>query len=68
MMPNGTLSLACALYAVGVRPGDEVIVPDFTMAATPNSVRLIGANVVFADINRKDFWLNFEEMKKKVTS
>ena len=68
MMPNGTLSLSCALYAVGVRPGDEVIVPDYTMAATPNSVRLIGANVVFADINRDNLCLDFEEMKKKVTS
>lgn len=67
MMPNGTLSLSCALYAVGVRPGDEVIVPDYTMAATPNSVRLIGATVVFADINRDNLCLDFEDMKKKVT-
>ena len=68
MMPNGTLSLSCALYAVVVRPGDEVIVPDYTMAATPNSVRLIGANVVFADIDRDNLCLDFEDMKKKVTS
>lgn len=68
MMPNGTLSLSCALYAVGVRPGDEVIVPDYTMAATPNSVRLIGANVVFADINRDNLCLDYEDMKKKVTA
>lgn len=67
MMPNGTLSLTCALVAVGVGVGDEVIVPDYTMAATPNSVHLIGAKAVFVDIDRKNLCMDFERMKAAVT-
>lgn len=66
-MPNGTLSLSCALVAVGVGVGDEVIVPDYTMAATPNSVHFIGARAVFVDISRKDLCMDFGQMKKAVT-
>lgn len=67
IMPNGTLSLSLALYAVGVRPGDEVICPDYTMAATPNSVHLIGAKAVFVDIERDTLCMDFDMMKKAVT-
>ncbi len=67
MMPNGTLSLSCALVAVGVGVGDEVIVPDYTMAATPNAIHLIGAKAVFADINRKNLCMDFEQMKSVLT-
>lgn len=67
IMPNGTLSLSCALAAVGVGVGDEVIVPDYTMAATPNSVHLIGAKAVFADISRKNLCMDFGRMKEAVT-
>lgn len=67
IIPNGTLSLSCALVAVGVGVDDEVIVPDYTMAATPNSVHLIGAKAVFVDINRKNLCMDFERMKEAVT-
>ena len=67
MMPNGTLSLSCALVAVGVGVGDEVIVPDYTMAATPNSVHLIGATAVFVDVNRDNLCMDFEKMQEAVT-
>lgn len=67
IMPNGTLSLSCALVAVGVKAGDEVIVPDYTMAATPNSVHLIGARAVFVDIDRKNLCMDFEQMKAAFT-
>lgn len=67
IMPNGTLSLSCALAAVGVCPGDEVIVPDYTMAATPNSVHLLGAKAVFTDIDRHNLCMDFEQMKAAVT-
>ena len=64
---NGTLSLSAALMAVGVGVGDEVICPDYTMVATPNSVELIGAKAVFADIDRNTLCLNFDAMKDAVT-
>jgi perosamine synthetase len=50
---------------VGV--GDEVIVPDYTMVASPNSAELIGAKAVFVDIDRKNLCMDFEKMKAAIT-
>jgi perosamine synthetase len=47
---NGTVSLTLAAIALGIGPGDEVIVPDYTMIATPNSVKMLGAVPVFVDV------------------
>ena len=54
---NGTAALHLACLAVGLRPGDEVIVPSLTFVATANAVRYTGAVPVFADIESLD-WLN----------
>lgn len=67
IMPNGTVSLSVALMACGVGIGDEVIVPDYTMVATPNSAELIGAKAVFVDIDRRNLCMDFEKMKEAVT-
>ncbi|MAH06454.1 MAG: UDP-4-amino-4,6-dideoxy-N-acetyl-beta-L-altrosamine transaminase [Alphaproteobacteria bacterium] len=48
---NGTTALHLALLALGVGPGDAVIVPTVTFLATANSVRYTGADVVFADVD-----------------
>jgi perosamine synthetase len=48
---NGTASLHLALAALGIGPGDEVIVPDLTFAATAHAVILAGATPVFADVD-----------------
>ena len=42
---SGTIGIALSLMAVGIGPGDEVIVPDLTFIATANAVRLTGASV-----------------------
>jgi dTDP-4-amino-4,6-dideoxygalactose transaminase len=55
---SGTSALQLALMAIGVGPGDEVVVPSFSFAATANVVRLVGADVVFADIERDSFCLD----------
>lgn len=47
---NGTLALYLALRAVGIQPGDEVIVQDITFVASANAVEMVGARPVFADI------------------
>jgi len=64
---NGTASLIIALMACGIGPGDEVIVPDYTMVATPNSAELIGARAVFVDIEKDNLCMDFEQMKAAVT-
>jgi len=55
---SGTSGLHLGLLAAGVGPGDEVIVPSFTFAATGNSVALTGATPVFADIEPDTFSLD----------
>ncbi|MEQ3551236.1 DegT/DnrJ/EryC1/StrS family aminotransferase [Pseudonocardia nematodicida] len=55
---SGTSALHLGLLAAGVGPGDEVIVPSFTFAATANAVALTGATPVFADIRRDDYTLD----------
>ena len=55
---SGTSALHLSLLALGLGPGDEVIVPSFTFAATANAVRLVGAEPVFADIDRDSFNLD----------
>lgn len=52
---SGTSALHLTLLALGFGPGDEVICPSFTFAATANAIRLVGATPVFADIQRSSF-------------
>jgi len=62
--PNGTLSLYLALRAMGIGPGDEVIVPDFTFIASANAVEMVGARPVFVDINKHDLQINLEDCER----
>lgn len=52
---NGTVALHLALEILGVRPGDEVIVPALTYIAAANAVRYVGADVVLVDVDQ-DTW------------
>lgn len=55
---SGTSGLHLGLHAAGVGPGDEVVVPSFSFAATANAVALTGATPVFADIDPDTFCLD----------
>lgn len=57
---NGTVALHLALVALGVGPGDEVIVPDLTFAATINAVLYCGATPVIVDIDPKTWTMSLE--------
>ncbi|MFH1088350.1 MAG: aminotransferase class I/II-fold pyridoxal phosphate-dependent enzyme, partial [Patescibacteria group bacterium] len=67
VVSNGTISLTLALMACGIRPGDEVIVPDYTMVATANAVKLAGAEVVFVDIERDTLGIDLEQIKQAIS-
>ncbi|MCG2622717.1 DegT/DnrJ/EryC1/StrS family aminotransferase [Arthrobacter sp. I2-34] len=64
---SGTSGLHLGLLAAGIGPGDEVIVPSFTFAATANSVALTGATPVFADIDPDYFCLDAASVAAAVT-
>jgi dTDP-4-amino-4,6-dideoxygalactose transaminase len=64
---SGTSGLHLGLLAAGVGPGDEVIVPSFTFAATANSVALTGATPVFADIELTHYCLDVDHVAGLVT-
>lgn len=68
VVSNGTVSLAIGLWALGIGTGDEVIVPDFTMVASPNAVLLTGAKPVFVDIEKDSLCLDISDVEKKITS
>lgn len=64
---SGTSGQHLGLLAAGVGPGDEVIVPSFTFAATGNSVALTGATPVFADIEPDYYSLDPQSIKDSIT-
>lgn len=65
---NGTVSLTLAALSVGITAGDEVIVPNYTMVATPNSVKLFGATPVFVDVDNTTLCLDLEKTRAAITS
>lgn len=67
VMMNGTVTLIAALMAMGIKSGDEVIVPDFTMSATSHAAAIIGAKPVFVDVERSTLCMDFEKMKAAVS-
>lgn len=64
---NGTISLSLAAMASGIEAGDEVIVPNYTMIATPNSLKLFGAEPIFVDIELDTLCLDIDLVKKAIT-
>ncbi len=66
-MNSGTSALHLGFIAAGIKPGDEVIVPSFSFAATANAVVLAGAVPVFADIDPRTFNLDPDHVEKLIT-
>lgn len=64
---NGTAALHGACYAAGIREGDEVITSPMTFAASSNCVLYMGGTPVFADIDKDNFNIDIDEIKKKIT-
>lgn len=64
---NGTIALHLALLGLGVRPGDEVLVPSLTFIATANAVRYVGAEPVFVDVDPDTWCIDPERLAEAVT-
>ncbi|MBI96451.1 aminotransferase DegT [bacterium] len=61
---NGTVGLRLALFIVGVKPGDEVIVPPLTFVASANAISHLGAYPNFVDIENKSLGICPESLSK----
>lgn len=64
---NGTDALQIALMALGLKEGDEVIVPAFTYVATAEVIALLKLKPVMVDVDPNTFNLNVEHIKNKIT-
>src|SRR6185436_6919079 len=62
-----TTALHLAVAALGLKPGDEVIVPGFTWVATPNVVEHMGATPVFCDIDLATFNIDVSRIERLIT-
>jgi dTDP-4-amino-4,6-dideoxygalactose transaminase len=64
---NGTDALEIILTALGIGPGDEVIVPALTWISTAEAVTNVGAEPVFADIDRHTYTIKYSDIEEKIT-
>jgi perosamine synthetase len=64
---SGTAALHSAMYAAGIGPGDEVILPPMTFAATANSVVFQRGTPVFADVNLDTLLIDPNKVEAKIT-
>jgi perosamine synthetase len=64
---SGTAGLHCAVYAAGIKSGDEVITSPMTFMATANCIRYQGAKVVFADVEPDTLNIDPEKIKECLT-
>jgi len=63
---NGSVAIEIALRALGVKPGDEVIVPSYTFVSTATSVLMVGAVPVFADIDKQSYCLDHRDAARRM--
>ena len=64
---NGTDALQLALMALGLKPGDEVITPDFTFIATVEVVALLGLKPVLVDVDINNFNIDIDGLRAAIT-
>lgn len=64
---NCTVGLEMALRALGIGPGDEVILPDYTYPASASAVAIVGADIVMVDVNPQSMLIDYDAVEKAIT-
>ena len=64
---SGTSAGHAALFATGINPNDQIIVPSFTFISTANWVKMVNAKLRFCDIEEKTLGMNPDQIKKKIS-
>ncbi len=64
---SATAGMQLILHCLGIKEGDEVIIPAYTYCATANVVKHTGATPIMVDVNTSDFNINIEQIKKAIT-
>lgn len=65
---NGTVALHLALVSLGIGPGDEVIIPDITFAATINAVLYTGATPVLVDVDKSSWNIDTQSIISNISN
>jgi perosamine synthetase len=65
---NGTTALHLALVSLGIKKGDEVIVPNFTMISSANAICYTGAKPIFVDADINTWNIDVKQIEKKITN
>lgn len=65
---NGTISLTLGAIAIGIKAEDEILVPNYTMIASPNSLKMIGAKPVFVDVELETLCMDINLAKRAINS
>lgn len=68
MTTSGTSAIILSLIALDLNIGDEVIVPNYTMIATVNAIRMLKLKPIIIDIDKDTFTINLDTIKKNVTN
>ena len=68
MTTSGNVAIILALMALDIKQGDEVIVPNYTMIATINSIKLLGATPIITDVDPNTFTISKEIIAKAITN
>lgn len=67
MTTSGTSAIILALMSLDIKSGDEVIVPNYTMIATVNSIKMVGATPVIIDVDPETYTINTKDVEKAIT-
>jgi len=65
---GGRVALSACIYALGLKPGDEVILPGYTCVVVPNAFHYAGVKTIYSDIELDTFGLDANQIQKKITT